>query len=698
MAETIKKLEEQLKCSVCLDIYTDPKLLQCFHIYCSKCLVKLVVPEQFSIPCPTCRQVTPVPANGVTGLQSAFQTNEILRIRDDLIKSRNTEASSEAKASTPTPTKITIPNCFEHKGKERELYCETCEDLICLKCAIKGGKHEGHDYYELGSAYERYKGEVRPSLEPMEGKLNTVEKALAQLDTRRREVSDQQAAIESNIHDTIREFHEFLDVRKTELIGKLHKITQSKLKCLTTQRDEMETIQAQLSSCLDFIQKTFETDSQGEVLMMKMNTLKQIEDLVTPFEPDALEPNTEADITFVALPDLNAACRNYGEVYPEREPDPSWCQATGKGLMEAVVGKKSTAVVQAINYKGEDCQKPIKSFECDLISEITGDIVKANIERKGQNQYEINYVPAIKGRHQLHIKVEDQHIRGSPFTIAVKLPVKKISYPILTIDEVKGPWGVAVNQRGEVFVTERDEHCVSVFSPCGKKLRSFGTYGSSEGQFNGPRGVAIDDEGNILVVDKYNHRIQKFTMAGEFIRTVGTKGNGPLQFTYPQGVSFNATNNKVYVVDSNVRVQVLNSDLTFSNTFGKEGSGKGHFKYPWGIACSNTGKVFVADNVNNHIQVFEADAKFERMFSRLVEGKEELSCPTGISIDANDRVYVSEYYSNQVSVFTSEGRFVTSFGRSGIGPGEFNCPIGLAVGNSGVVYVCDRDNNRIQCF
>lgn len=69
MAEVaLKKLEEQLQCSICLETYTDPKLLQCNHVYCQKCLVKLVIRDQqgqLSLPCPICRQATPVPASGV---------------------------------------------------------------------------------------------------------------------------------------------------------------------------------------------------------------------------------------------------------------------------------------------------------------------------------------------------------------------------------------------------------------------------------------------------------------------------------------------------------------------------------------------------------------------------------------------------------------------------------------------------------
>ena len=704
--EAIKRLEEQLNCSICLDIYDDPKLLQCFHTYCRKCLVKLVVRDEqgnLFLTCPICRQATPVPVNGVAGFQSAFQTNEFLRIRDDLIKKRDTTVSLEGSkvAATPhTPSKEkTTPNCFEHVDKERELYCETCGELICYKCALKGGKHHSHDYDEIKNAYERYKGEVRPSLESMEGKLNTVNKTLPQLDTCCGEVSDQREVIEDSIHDAIRGLHKLLDIRKTELIIVLHQITQAKLKGLATQRDEMETIQAQLSSCLDFVRKSLETDSQGDVLVMKRSIVNQLKELTKPFQLDTLKPNTEANVRFFSSPDAITACRNYGKVYAPGDLDPSQCQATGRGLETAIVGEKSTTILQTVDFSSEPCSHPIKSLECELVSEITGFRVMGNIERRGQNQYKIGYEPTVKGQHQFHMKVEGQHIRGSPFSVAVKLPLEKLGHPILTMDRVKEPWGVAVNHSGEVVVTECDGHCVSVFSQCGKKLRSFGTFGSSHGQFKYPGGVAIDSEGNILEADTDNHRIQKFTITGEFLTAVGAEGSGPLQFKNPFDVTFNATNNEVYVVDClNHRVQVLKSDLTFSSTFGKKGSGKGQFKYPESIACDSTGNVYVTDNGNHRIQAFTAGGKFLRMFGRYGEGRGELNWPVGITVDTNDVVYVSEVYNGRVSVFTCEGQFVISFGRKGEGPGEFNFPVGLTVDNCGVVYVCDRNNNRIQCF
>ena len=707
MAEkTLKKVEEELNCSICLDTYSDPKLLQCFHAYCRKCLVKLVVRDQqgqLILTCPICRHDTPVPANGVAGLQPAFQINHLLEIMEEHKKAAadppaSAETAERDSASLTSHDKVKVC-CREHAGKEVELFCETCGEPVCWKCIAKGGKHHSHDYEELDKAFERYKVEVTASLEPMEKQVTTITKALAQLDARCAEISDQRAAVEADVHTVFGKLQRILDTRKTELIGQLHHITQRKLKGLAVQRDQLETTLAQLSSCLGFMRESLKTGSQEEVLSMKSSVVKQVKELTTTFPPDMLKPSTEADAIFSSLADVATTCRNYGRVSTPGSPDPSKCHATGKGIEAAVVGEMSTAVLQAVNFKGQPCEEPIQSSECELVSELSGTRTRGSVERKGQSQYEINYQPAIKGRHQLHVKVEGQHIRGSPFTISAKSPVEKLGTPILTLRGVEQPWGVAINQRGEVIVAEWGGHCVSVFSPSGEKLRTFGTYGSGQGQFQYPRGVAVDGEWNILVADGVNHRIQKFTPEGQFLTAVGAKDKGPLQFNHPADIILNAANKKVYVTDcGNHRVQVLNSDLTFSSSFGKYGSGKGQFANPRGIACDSTGKVYVADYNNHRVQVFTAEGKFLKMFGRRGAGRGELSGPIGVAIDSNDMVYVSEGGNSRVSVFISDGVFVTSFGSHGEGPGQFRSPYGVAVDNSGVVYVCDCYNNRVQVF
>ena len=532
--EVLKKLfEEQLKCSICLDTYTDPKLLQCFHVYCRQCLVPLVDRDQqgrLGLSCPTCRQVTPIPNRGVAGLQPAFHINHLLEVQQSLQKVENPAATPDRSVREPEIVESSVQSCFEHPEEELNLYCETCGELVCVQCVVKGGKHHDHDCAGLKKAFEKYIEEIASSLEPMEKQVMATERTLARLDTRCGEINDQRAITEDTIHITFRRLREVLNVRETELIGRLHELTQEKLKDLAAQRDQIETTLAQLHSCLHFMRESLRPGNEGDVLMMKANTVRRVKELTAPFQPDFLEPNTKADIVFSAPADMTTVCQNYGLVFSPGSPDPSKCHIKGKGAEAAVVREKSTANLQAINFAGKPCEKPIKSLKCELVSEIAGTRASCSVERRGQSQYEISYQPTIKGRHQLHIKVQGQHIRGSPLSLAAKSPVEKLGDPILTIGEIGCFWGAAVNQRGEVVVTDSNGHCVSVFSPSGEKLQSFGKHGSGQGEFNDPGGVAVDGEGNILVADVNNHHIQKFTAEGQFLAAVGTRGSGPLQF------------------------------------------------------------------------------------------------------------------------------------------------------------------------
>ena len=702
MAEkTLKNVEQELNCSICLDTYSDPKLLQCFHTYCCKCLVKLVVRDQqgqLILSCPICHQDTPVPASGVAGLQPAFQINHLLEIMEEHKKAAADPLASAEKAERDSGGLISHDKvkfcCREHAGKEVELFCETCGEPACVMCLFKGGKHHSHDCLVLNKAFERYKVEITASLEPMEEQVTTITKALAQLDTRCAEISDQRAAVEADVHTVFGKLHCILNTRKTELISQLHHITQMKLKKLAVQRDQLETTLAQLSSCLGFVRESFKTGSQEEALSTKNSVVKQVKELTTTFPPDMLKPSTEADVIFSALADLTTACQTYGQVLTrDTLPDPSKCHTTVKDIATAVVGEMSTTVLQAVNYKGQPCEEPIQSSGCELVSELTCTRTRGSIQRKGKSQYKISYQPTTKGRHQLHVEVEGQHIRGGPFTISVTSPVENLGTPILTLRGVRGPWGVAINQRGEVIITEWIDHCVYVFNPGNKELQTFGTHGSGPGQLGHPRGVAVDGEGNIYVADGNNHCIQKFTSKGQFLAAVGSNGQGPQQFNFPTYIAFNAANNKIYVTEyHNLRVQVLNSDLTFAFSFGKPQG------YPRGVACDSTGKVYIADCGSHHIQVYTAEGKLLRILGRCGDGRGELFYPEDVAIDVNDLVYVTEWCNDRVSVFTSEGAFMTSFGSSGKGPGQFSQPRGVAVDNSGVVYVCDHGNDRVQMF
>ena len=714
--EALRKFEEQLQCAVCLVTLTDPKQLQCHHIYCKECLGGLTKTDEqgkVSVTCPNCREVTPITDSD---LQAAFQ----IKIQESFKKANTVGLDSEAgpspegeelETSTKAVCDSTNAYCSQHADEELKLYCNTCKMLICLKCVIKDAQHQSHKYVLLKKAYEQYEAEILHSLAPVEEQLVAVEKALHQVDAECGEISQQTALVEDSIHDTIDKFQKMLDDRKTELIGQLHEVAQMKLKGLAAQRDHLEINQVKFEQCVSTVREKLKTGNKCEAMKAKTTTERGMNELVAGFRPNAFELCTEADIAFSTLINDTAACQNLGSVRETNKlSDPSQCFIDLEGSGPVAVGEMATAVVQVNDYYCNPCEVLSDVVGCKIMSDITHSAVQGTVERKERGKYLISYELRIQGNHHLHFKIEGQHIHGSPYLVHAKLPRTMLGTPVSSINDVNGPWGVAVNKKGEVFVSEDAGHCVSVFSPSGEKIRSFGSYGSKEGQFNKPRGITLDREGNVLITDCNNHRIQKFAADGTFIATVGSSWIGgtlaSMMFRNPKAITFNSTNDKFLVSDELARIRVLNSDLSHSDTGNMPHSVLRAFVPlervvhldPWGIACDSSGNIYLAASNLHFIQVFTAEGKFLRAFGNKGKRSGRLNFPVGIAVDTSDMVYVTERYNHRVSMFTNEGDYIRSFGEYGKEPGQFSYPRGLAVDNSGVVYVCDNNNNRITMF
>lgn len=299
----VKKLEEHFNCSICLDTYTAPKLLQCFHCYCQQCLEDLVGQDQI-INCPTCRQVTPLPAAGVQHLQTAFHITTVLEIMK--------EASE-----------ITAMSCVQHTDMQAEVYCETCGELICWKCIMKGRKHSSHDYQELNEAFTAYKAEMTSLLVPLERKKASVIEVLREINLRCNDISKQHETVEGHINNTIEKLHRALETRKRELTRQLDQITQTKLKNLAVQRGQLEATEAQLDSCLHFMKENLKSVNSTQVLQVKKATVRQARNLTMGAKLDMLVLSIEADTKFLADDEDNifTEIKKFGNIIATHPPN-----------------------------------------------------------------------------------------------------------------------------------------------------------------------------------------------------------------------------------------------------------------------------------------------------------------------------------------------------------------------------------------
>lgn len=264
--------------------------------------------------------------------------------------------------------------------------------------------------------------------------------------------------------------------------------------------------------------------------------------------------------------------------------------------------------------------------------------------------------------------------------------------------EFNGPWRIAIDAEGFVYVTDASNHYIQKFDSVGNFITKWGSYGTGDGQFMGPEGIAIDPDGYVYVAEAYNSRIQKFDSVGNFITKWGSEGTGDGQFNGPDGVAIDA-DGYVYVADHyNDRIQKFDSEGNFITKWGSHGTGDGQFYGPDAIAIDTEGYIYVAEHYNSRVQKFDSALNFITKWGSYGTGDGQFRYTTGVAVDTKGYVYVADDYNDRIRKFDSEGTFITKWGSQGSEDGQFIQPRGIAVDAEGYVYVADWGNHRIQKF
>jgi sugar lactone lactonase YvrE len=299
------------------------------------------------------------------------------------------------------------------------------------------------------------------------------------------------------------------------------------------------------------------------------------------------------------------------------------------------------------------------------------------------------------------------------------------------------PSGLAVDDLGNVYVADYDNHTVRKIAPSGIVSTLAGEPrepGSADGKgnsarFDHPEAIAIDRAGNLYVTDTWNHTIRKITLDGVVTTLAGLAGSygsadgagSDARFFHPYGVAVDPAGN-VFVTDGyNQTIRKITPTGMVTTLAGKVGK-SGHldgvgsdarFRSPDGLATDSDGNIYVADLGNHVIRKITPTGSVTTLAGLAgvpgsVDGQgseARFSGPHALVVDQTGHIYVADRRNNAIRLITPDG-FVSTLAGSAkdlrgstdgtAGAARFFVPSAVAVDSAGNLYVADGGNNSIR--
>lgn len=302
-----------------------------------------------------------------------------------------------------------------------------------------------------------------------------------------------------------------------------------------------------------------------------------------------------------------------------------------------------------------------------------------------------------------------------------------------TAARFNGPFGVAVDSSGNVFVADTANQTIRKITSSGAVTLFAGTAGSAgstdgtgtAARFRTPMGLATDASGNVYVADNNNQTIRKITPSGVVTTVAGTPGTAETvdgnrstaRLNYPEHLVLDASGN-IYVVEyAAVRKVTPAGDVTTlaGGSLAGRANGVGtaaRFSSPYGITRDAAGNLFVVDSDNHSIRRIAADTTVTTFAGGFTENGSSdgtastarFSNPNAGTFDAAGNQFIADFANHTIRKITPTGTVSTLAGTAGSsgtsnGTGaaaRFSGPAGVAMGPGGVLYVADNGNHSIR--
>ena len=737
-----EQIEEEITCSICKDLFTEPKTILCLHTFCEQCMKSTIETSRrlgSEVCCPLCRtelsqDLAKVPTNFAikrlieifkkrkesmhvtsahakvicgeceedslavvwcTGCET-FQCEECFKQHQRMkrLKFHTTMPLEDFMHSPQQVFALTKPeNCKDHSTQSLDLYCQTCNTLICRDCTIVD--HRQHQYNFVSKLADEERAKIKMAATSLKIMLEQVNNAIKKVEDVDNELNNETDA-ERQVQDMYHQLRQMLDQCEVKDLQKI-KVAKIMLQdLLSSQKGDSKLLQTCLVSCDEFVSKVTTREGASQLLIYSNDIQKRVNDLTNQVEQCALEPVCGVDHMILSTSDPNDCISHFTSLCTVSTlPHVPNCSVKGPPGMS-----KYAPVNVIVTLKDEDGHPvPNQTEHLTVHFEDRNFARSVKIEEsRCQSNYVLSYWVQRKETHTLSISWKNNVLAKTEISANIR-NYEAIDEGILIIDKygpnresLKHPYLLTIGPDNELIFRDYHAKQLVIFDDQLRYVRSIG-----KGLFDFPTAVAVSRNGYLYVTDYCTNVVKKITLTGELISEFG--GNKD-KLNWPLGLLL-LQSGLLFICDyNNDRIVVLKDDK-FAYSFGKYGENPGYFNHPIALVSNPTeDQLFITDSANNRIQVFSPCGQFLRVFgnSTIIQRSCELLFPTGICYTPDGHILVSSSGTHNVLVFDEDGQFVATIDGSYQGKQQLLQPIGVVMMNNGKIVVAGDSSNNLVVF
>ena len=398
----------------------------------------------------------------------------------------------------------------------------------------------------------------------------------------------------------------------------------------------------------DFAENLVQKSSSWDIMQNKHNLKQRFEEL------RGIQAAQHHQTSFIKFYPTPAVGFNLGDIATEDIADAS--RSTLEGLDQTFqAGLEAKFILSPKTPDGEISNQPDLKQQIEVLIQPAEDVTQVTVCNTDNGRFEVKFIPKVPGAYSIEMKINGDTLANSPFTVAVKVReltvVGKLDLKLLEGERVDDLFGIAVNTKGNIAVTDNGKNCVYIFDKNGKCLRKIG----AKGEFAAPSGLTYLNDDEILIADTNNNRIQQINIqTGTVVKTFGKKGVGIGEFNDPIDVCLDEERRIVVTEIFSGRIQVMSREGETISIF--KNIGREKFGTPWSCLPYKN-KFFVSDSEDRCIKAFDKSGTFLHKFGKLGNQDGQFKNPKCLLIDSFNNLLVCDKFNNRVQQFSLDGRF-----------------------------------------